>query len=208
MTARTPAAAPQLPHDLHRHERLARAGRERQQQPLIAPENRRHQAIDRSALVVARLLDRAVEVAQAPIERQRDAVRGEWRVKALEGTVAHPQLLRPPEGVEALSLAAGVAVILDDSPAVRRVREHVIPTRVLLQWTAWHGRSVSTRVTNAMAHRAPLAAVKAIVYRGQLSALSRSGSAVGWIPPSRRKQVSPASSRCPDSEGSADEVTP
>lgn len=93
-------------------------------------QNGRYGAVDRSALVVARLLDRTAEAAKAPVERLRHAAAYRLGNEALGRPVASPELV---ERREAVGLTAGVAVVLDDPIAVRRVRERDIEQlRVLL----------------------------------------------------------------------------
>ena len=58
-----PVAGPEFPDDLKRDEGLAGARGHRQQQPLVAGQDRLDGAVDRDPLVVARLLHAAVEGA-------------------------------------------------------------------------------------------------------------------------------------------------
>jgi len=71
-------------------------------------QNGRYGAVDRSALVAARLLDRTAEVAKAPVERLRHAAAYRLGNEALERPVASPELVGPREAV---GLTAGVAVV-------------------------------------------------------------------------------------------------
>jgi hypothetical protein len=90
----TPPAAPQLPDDLHRDERLAGAGRHREQQALVAPEHGLHRTVDGRDLVVAGLLRSPVSVAQRAVEREQERVRDRVVRQPLPFAVTTPELVR------------------------------------------------------------------------------------------------------------------
>jgi len=129
-----PAALPELPNDLHRHERLARAGGQCEEEPLVPLEDGGDRSVDGGALVGAGLLDRAVGVSERPVEGQEEPLRHVVLDDALPRPIAGPRCIGRGEGGEPVGLQAGVSIVLDDAFAIRGVGERKVEeSRIVLR---------------------------------------------------------------------------
>ncbi len=111
-----PTPLPELPHDLKRHERLARPGGHREQHPLPAVNRRLDSPVDGDPLVVPGSLYRSVRTSKLAVEGNRQGG-GRFVGRAAPAAVPCPELARRRERRQ-VALEAGVVVVLNDALSV------------------------------------------------------------------------------------------
>ena len=116
------AGFPELPHDLHGHEGLARAGGHSDEESLPILDGTLDGAVDGDLLVVARALDRSVWIPEFSVEWEEQGLGVRVVVQFLSGTPSIPESVRRGKILQCSLLAAGEVVFLYDV-SVGRVGE-------------------------------------------------------------------------------------